>query len=181
MTRYHSLLENWNACEAARDWAKDHETFEAAWEACPRDSWLAWVVDALIERGFAQRGEVVRLTVDFLLTRGAAWGSDARATADLLREGLDGNADLARIASARPDALDLANAGRDRPFVLRQRSIANALATAILESPAASYSMATLNGADSMTFDSTAWVDALRDALRPIAFAGMARALEAAP
>jgi len=38
-----ALLNRYNACKEAKDWAKDYQTLAEAWEACPRGDWMLWL------------------------------------------------------------------------------------------------------------------------------------------
>ena len=43
----HALLTKLNACEDAVEWASQHKTLQAAWDACPRGDWMLWLAGTM--------------------------------------------------------------------------------------------------------------------------------------
>jgi hypothetical protein len=92
------LLREQNACEDARDWAKEYDTASAAWLACHRPDWMLWGLELM---GYRNKRKLIAF---------AAWCArntplaDGRKVWDLLTDqrSRDGVEAAERYAAGKP-------------------------------------------------------------------------------
>ena len=104
-----STLVRLNACEEALEWAEalpDDTTPEAAWTACERGDWLAWLLGALHRRDAITRQTLTlaavasaRTALPYLAGRPAE--AATVACLDITERWCHGNASLAEVRSAQ--------------------------------------------------------------------------------